>query len=139
MYLIYQSIDIAINGAKGAFQFSTLFLLLIVTVPLQSIAEEYFFVEFLCKQGFSWLNIPILAVIIQAIIFALFNGYNSFGFLETLTMGLICGFITWKTNGLDVSCAIHTANNFQLVYSSYWDFKHQFHPHNNNCLSNNCF
>lgn len=51
LYLIYQSLDIAINGAKGAFQFSTLFLLLIVTVPLQSIAEEYFFVEFLYKQG----------------------------------------------------------------------------------------
>ena len=62
----------------------------------------------------SWFKIPLLAIVIQAIIFALFHGYNSFGLLEVLVMGLIYGFFAWKTNGIEVSSALHTANNFTV-------------------------
>ena len=29
-------------------------------------------------------------------------------------MGLLCGFLVWKTNGIEVCSAIHTANNFTV-------------------------
>ena len=114
LYLFYQGIEIAITGSNGGTsQVSILFLIvLFITVPLQSIAEEFMFRGVLLQTLGSWLKIPVLAIVIQAIIFAFAHGYNSFGFFETLVMGLICGFFAWKTDGIEVSSAIHTANNF---------------------------
>jgi len=114
LYLMYQGIEIAVTGANGGTsQVSILFLIvLFITVPLQSIAEEFMFRGVLLQTLGSWFKIPVLAIVIQAIIFAMAHGYNSFGFFETLVMGLICGFFAWKTNGIEVSSAIHTANNF---------------------------
>ena len=114
LYLFYQGIEIAVTGANGGTsQVSILFLIvLFITVPLQSIAEEFLFRGILLQTLGSWFKIPVLAIVIQAIIFAMAHGYNSFGFFETLVMGLICGFFAWKTNGIEVSSAIHTANNF---------------------------
>jgi hypothetical protein len=114
-YVIYQIVDFTINGSRSTPQFSILFFIaLFITIPLQSIAEEYMFRGFLLQTLGSWFKIPILAVVLQAIIFALAHGYNIFGFFETLTMGLIYGFFAWKTNGIEVSSAIHTANNFSI-------------------------
>ena len=57
LYLIYQSIDTAINGANGTFKFSIIFLIVIfVTVPLQSITEEFMFRGFLMQTIGSWLK-----------------------------------------------------------------------------------
>ena len=113
LYLIYQGIDTLINGGgNGTFQFSIVFLfVIIIAIPIQSIAEEYLFRGILMQTLGSWFKIPVLAIVIQAVIFALVHGYNSFGFLETMTTGLIYGFFAWKTNGIEVSSAFHTANN----------------------------
>ena len=62
----------------------------------------------------SWFKIPVLAIVIQAIIFAFVHGYNSLGFFEILVNGLMWGFFPWITNGLEVGCAVHTANNFSV-------------------------
>lgn len=114
LYLIYQGIEIAINGSNGGtYQVSILFLIvLFISVPLQSTAEEFMFRGILLQTLGSWFKIPVLAIVIQAIIFGLAHGYNSFGLFETVVMGLICGFFAWKTDGIEVSSAIHTANNF---------------------------
>ena len=115
MYIVYQGIDSALSGAKGTSQISIMFLIAIcIFVPLQSIAEEFMFRGFLLQTFGSWFKIPVLAIVIQAIIFALFHGYNSFGLFEVLVTGLIYGFFAWKTNGIEVSSAIHTANNFTV-------------------------
>lgn len=115
LYVIFGYLDIAINGGKGTYQVSILFLItLLIAVPLQSIAEEYIFRGILMQTLGSWFNIPVLAIILQAIIFALFHGYNSFGFFEMLVNGLMWGFFTWKTAGLEVGSALHTANNFSV-------------------------
>lgn len=115
LYIIYEGISAAISGVKGTFQVSIPFLIAIcIAVPLQSIAEEYMFRGFLLQTLGSWFKIPLLAIAIQAITFALFHGYNSFGLLEVLVMGLLYGFLVWKTNGIEVCSAIHTANNFTV-------------------------
>jgi hypothetical protein len=62
----------------------------------------------------SWFKIPVLAIALQAIIFALCHGYNSIGLFETFVSGIGCGFFAWKTNGIEVSSAVHTANNFSV-------------------------
>ena len=115
LYLIYMSADAIITGKKGPSHLSIAFIIVIlISVPLQSIAEEYVFRGFFMQTLGSWFKIPVLAIVLQAIIFALSHGYNSIGLLETFVSGLGFGFFAWKTNGIEVSSAIHTANNFSV-------------------------
>ncbi len=115
MYIIFGAIDFAIKGPEGTAHFSWSFLILtLILVPLQCIAEEYVFRGLFMQTFGSWFGIPVLAVILQAIIFALCHGYNSLGIIEVFVSGLFFGFITWKTNGIEVSSAVHTANNFTI-------------------------
>ena len=113
LYIIYAGAETAITGPEGTSQFSIAFLaVILISVPLQSIAEEYIFRGLIMQTLGSWFRIPVLAIVLQAIIFALGHGYNSIGVFETLISGLGFGFFAWKTNGLEVSSALHTANNF---------------------------
>ncbi|WP_407416258.1 CPBP family intramembrane glutamic endopeptidase [Methanobrevibacter sp.] len=115
MYMIFGAIDFAIKGPEGIAHFSWSFLILtLILVPLQCIAEEYVFRGLFMQTFGSWFGIPVLAVILQAIIFALCHGYNNLGIIEVFVSGLFFGFITWKTNGIEVSSAVHTANNFTI-------------------------
>ena len=93
-------------------------LLLIATIifiPLQCIAEEVIYRGFVMQTFGAWFKIA--AIILQAIVFTLGHEYNMVGQIEILVSGLIYGFFTWKTNGIEVSSAMHTANNFSLALS----------------------
>lgn len=115
LFLIFEGIDVAMNGAKGTYHFSIGFLLIcLILVPLQCIAEEYLYRGLIMQTLGSWFNIPILAIIIQAIIFSVSHGYNTIGLVEIVVAGIIYGFFTWKTNGIEVSSALHTANNLSI-------------------------
>ena len=77
-------------------------------------AAKYIFRGLIMQTLGSWFKIPVLAIVLQAIIFAMGHGYNSIGLFETLVSGLGFGFFAWKTNGIEVSSALHTANNFAV-------------------------
>ena len=87
----------------------------LILVPLQCMAEEFVFRGFLMQIFGSWFNIPVLALIIQAIAFTLVHGYNSSGQIVILLSGLVYGFLAWKSNGLEVSSAMHSVNNLFAV------------------------
>ena len=109
------AIETAITGPESTSHFSMAFIIvLLISVPLQCIAEEYIFRGFIMQTLGAWLKIPILVIALQAIIFALGHGYNSIGLFDTWVTGLVFGFFTWKTNGIEVSSALHTANNFSF-------------------------
>ena len=115
LYIIYMGVYTAITGPDGTYNFSIAFLaVILISVPLQSIAEEYIFRGLIMQTLGSWFRIPVLVIVLQAIIFALGHGYNSIGLFETLVSGLGFGFFAWKTNGIEVSSALHTANNFSV-------------------------
>ena len=111
--LIVNGITVLINGPQGTYHFSLLFLFMcVILVPLQCIAEEYVFRGLLMQTFGSWFNIPVVAIVLQAILFASIHGYNPIGIIEIFISGLVLGFLAWKTNGIEVSSAMHTANNF---------------------------
>jgi membrane protease YdiL (CAAX protease family) len=113
--MIIQGIEIAIKGPEGTYHFSILFLIAsLIFIPLQCIAEEYVYRGLIMQTFGSWFKIPVLAIVLQGIIFSVSHGYNSLGLVEVFVSGLIFGFLTWKTNGIEVSSAIHTANNFSI-------------------------
>ena len=116
LYLIVEAIGVFMDGPKGSNHFTIwFFIICLILVPLQCIAEEYVFRGLFMQTLGSWIKIPILAIIIQAIIFAASHGYNTIGIVEIFISGLIFGFFAWKTNGIEVSSAIHTANNFTIT------------------------
>ena len=117
MIVIYFAISILIEGADpdGVYHFSVPYLILIIIfIPLQCIAEEFAFRGFFMQTFGSWFTIPVVAIIFQSIIFTLGHGYNTFGLVEIFVSGCIFGFLAWKTNGIEVSSAMHTANNFTI-------------------------
>lgn len=118
IYIIFEAISLSITGVKGSNHFSVMFFIAcLILVPLQSIAEEYIFRGLLMQSLGSWFNIPILALLIQAVIFAVFHGYNSLGIFGVFVSGLVMGFFTWKTNGLEVGAALHTVNNLAVAFT----------------------
>lgn len=118
IYIIFEVINLSITGVKGSNHFSVMFFIAcLILVPLQSIAEEYIFRGLLMQSLGSWFNIPILALLIQAVIFAAFHGYNSLGIFGVFVSGLVMGFFTWKTNGLEVGAALHTVNNLAVAFT----------------------
>ena len=115
--MVFQGIDVVINGADGTYHFSILFLIAsLILVPLQCTAEEFVYRGLIMQTFGSWFKIPVLAIVLQAIIFSVSHGYNSLGLVEVFVSGLIFGFLTWKTNGIEVSSAMHTANNFSISF-----------------------
>ena len=115
LFIIFNAISAAITGPEGTFQLSfSYFIVILIFLPLQCIAEELVFRGLIMQTFGAWFKIPIVAVILQSIIFALSHGYNTFGLFEIFVSGLIFGFFAWKTNGLEVSSALHTANNLSI-------------------------
>lgn len=115
LFIVFNAIDAAITGPDGTFQFSLFYLIvLIIFLPLQCIAEELVYRGFLMQAFGSWFKIPVVAIILQSVIFTISHGYNTFGLVEIFVSGIVFGFFTWKTNGIEVSSALHTANNLSL-------------------------
>ena len=114
--LIIEGAQVLFEGGdqfKNTFTILTFLAILIVT-PLQCFAEELFSRGLFMQTFGSWFKIPILAIILQAVIFAAVHGYNSLGIIAVFISGIVFGFFTWKTNGIEVSSAIHTANNLSI-------------------------
>lgn len=115
IYLIYDVISALIIGQIGPATLTITFLVMcIILVPLQCIAEEYLLRGFVMQTIGSWFKIPILALILQAVIFASMHPYNILGVIGVLIDGIILGFFAWKTNGLEAGSALHTVNNFSV-------------------------
>ena len=118
VYAVYTVVDLAIHGPKGhAGQVSQIVLVVsVILIPLQCIAEEYMFRGLLMQTFGSWIKIPILAVIVQALIFAMLHPYNIIGVITILISGLVFGLLAWQTNGLEAGAALHSVNNLMGFY-----------------------
>ena len=113
IYLIYNIISAIVNGRQGPNTLTlTFFVICLIIIPLQCIAEEYLLRGFVMQTIGSWFNIPVLAWIVQAAIFASMHPYSILGVLGVFIDGIVLGFFAWKTNGLEPGSAFHSVNNF---------------------------
>ena len=83
----------------------------ILLAPLQTCGEELLFRGVLMQALGSWFKKPIVAIILQSLIFVTVHPYNFIGMVDIFVYGLFYGLVTWKTKGLEASMAMHTANN----------------------------
>lgn len=103
----------------GNFQMKfTLTSFAVVTIlgPLQCIAEEYAFRGLLMQTLGSWFRLPIIAVILQSVIFALMHPYNTIGQIGIFVSGCVFALSAWIGRGIEVSSALHIANNMTIFY-----------------------
>ncbi|MEU6681589.1 CPBP family intramembrane glutamic endopeptidase [Streptomyces sp. NPDC046832] len=96
----------------GLSSFLTSLAVLAVFVPVQAAAEEYLFRGWLTQAVGAFLRSPWLALLPQAALFAAAHGWGTtWGFLDLLVFGLVAGWLTLRTGGLEAAIALHALNN----------------------------
>ncbi|WKX10829.1 CPBP family intramembrane glutamic endopeptidase [Streptomyces sp. NL15-2K] len=92
--------------------FLTSLAVLAVFVPVQAVAEEYVFRGWLTQAVGAFLRSPWFAVLPQAVLFATAHGWGTrWGFIDLLVFGVVAGWLTIRTGGLEATIALHVLNN----------------------------
>jgi membrane protease YdiL (CAAX protease family) len=87
-------------------------VVIVLTSPLQAVAEEVFFRGYLMQALGSLVAQPWFGVVVSAIVFALLHGLqNPPLFAARLAFGLLAGVLVWRTGGLEAAIAAHIVNN----------------------------
>jgi uncharacterized protein len=88
------------------------FVVIVLTSPLQAVAEEIFFRGYLMQALGSLVAQPWFGVVVSAVVFALLHGVqNPPLFVARLVFGLLAGALVWRTGGLEAGIAAHIVNN----------------------------
>ncbi|MFW0179725.1 type II CAAX prenyl endopeptidase Rce1 family protein [Rothia sp. CCM 9418] len=92
-------------------------LVLVFTItPIQCYAEELVFRGYLMQTLGRWIRNPIIVITLPAVLFMLGHRYDFWAQMSVLTMGLVAGFLTWKTGGLEAGIALHVVNNLWVMF-----------------------
>lgn len=109
--------DVFVTGRTGASRFTLPGIILLTLIgPLQCIAEEYAFRGILMQAVGSWFKNPPVAILVSAAVFAAMHPYNKIGVIEIFISGCIFGTVAWIGHGIEVSSALHIANNMAIFY-----------------------
>ena len=97
-------------------EYLLLFVIVVLTTPLQSAAEEYVFRGYASQAISSWIPSrttgAVLAALITATLFSLAHAPGDlFTFLDRFAFGLAASAVVWLTGGLEAAIALHAANN----------------------------
>ena len=100
---------LALRSAAGFWGF---LVVIVLTSPLQAVAEEIFFRGYLMQALGSLVAKPWFGVVVSAVVFALLHGTQNLPlFVDRLVFGLLAGWLVWRTGGLEAGIAAHVINN----------------------------
>lgn len=105
-------------------QLTALVVVILLTTPLQSAAEEVGFRGYLTQAVASWWRRPgagtLAAAAVSSVLFALAHGVQDPAlFLDRLAFGAAASWLVWRTGGLEASVALHVVNNLiALLFSA---------------------
>jgi membrane protease YdiL (CAAX protease family) len=96
-----------------------LLLVVLLTTPLQSAAEEYVFRGYLAQAIAGWIGHrtvgPVVAAVITAALFSAAHAPADWPtFLYRFAMGLALSAVVWLTGGLEAAIVLHAVNNVVL-------------------------
>jgi membrane protease YdiL (CAAX protease family) len=90
--------------------------MLLVLVPVQAAAEEYLFRGWLLQAIGAFARSPWPAIAVQAVLFAALHGWGTpWGFADLVAFGVVLGWLTVRTGGLEAAIALHVMNNLILM------------------------
>ncbi|MEU4423613.1 CPBP family glutamic-type intramembrane protease [Actinoplanes sp. NPDC024001] len=100
------------DSLAGWGPFAVSMLVLLLVVPGQAAAEEYLTRGWLLQAFGTWLRSPWLPIAVQALVFAALHGWGTaWGFADLLLFGVVAGWLTVRTGGLEAAIALHVMNN----------------------------
>ena len=106
-----------LGGAGGEMRFTIAgFIVCTLLVPVQCMGEEYVFRGFFMQTVGAWTKLPILAVVVQAALFAALHPYNVMGVVAIFLSGIVSGVVAWQARGLEATSALHVVNNLLAFY-----------------------
>jgi membrane protease YdiL (CAAX protease family) len=93
-----------------------LLVVVFLTTPLQSAAEEYVFRGYLSQAIAGWIRRPRAGAVVAALVTAaLFSAAHAppdlLTFLDRFLVGLAASAVVWLTGGLEAAIVLHTVNN----------------------------
>jgi uncharacterized protein len=93
-----------------------LLLVVLLTTPLQSAAEEYLFRGYLSQAVAAWVGRPRVGAVVAAVLTAaLFSAAHLppdvWTFLDRFAFGLAASAVVWLTGGLEAAIVLHAVNN----------------------------
>ena len=109
------------EGVSGPIpSFGWLLLVVLLTTPLQSAAEEYVFRGYLSQAIAGWIRAPqagaLLAAVLSAALFAAAHGpQDALTFLDRFAFGLAASAVVWLTGGLEAAIVLHAVNNVLVL------------------------
>jgi uncharacterized protein len=87
-------------------------VVVVLLVPLQAAAEEYFCRGWLLQSVGAFVRSPWVAVGVQALVFALLHGVGTpWGFADLMVFAVMAGWLAVSTGGLEAGIALHAVNN----------------------------
>lgn len=114
-FIVYGAVQIISLLASGNLIISNtsiVIILLCLILPLfQGFAEEFLCRGLLMQTFGAWFKIPIVAIVLQAAIFAILHPYDILAVIAVFCIGFFYGFLTWYSQGLESSSAMHAVNN----------------------------
>ena len=100
------------QGLAGWGPFLAGTLVLLAVVPLQAAAEEYLTRGWLLQAVGAFCRGPWVPIVVQAVVFAALHGWGtSWGFADLVLFGVVTGWLTVRTGGLEAAIALHVMNN----------------------------
>jgi len=101
--------ELSIRPQSGFWGF---FIVIVLTSPIQAVAEEIFFRGYLLQALGSLFAKPWFGVVASSLVFALLHGTQNVPlFVDRLAFGLLAGLLVWRTGGLEAGIAAHVINN----------------------------
>jgi hypothetical protein len=103
-------------GSGPASTFVWLLVVVLLTTPVQSAAEEYLCRGYLSQAIAGWIRHPtvgaIVAGVVSALIFSALHGpQDAVTFLDRFAFGLAASAVVWLTGGLEAAIVLHAVNN----------------------------
>lgn len=97
-----------------------LVVIVLLTTPLQSAGEEFFFRGAMTQHIAGWIPRPIVGTIVSgAVTGIIFGAMHMHGFtlptLQLMFVGFACSALTWRTGGLEAASVLHACNNVFIM------------------------
>ena len=87
-------------------------IVIVLTSPLQAVAEEVFFRGYLLQALGSVVAAPWFGIVVSSMIFAYVHGAQNLAlFCDRLAFGLLAAVLVRLTGGLEAGIAAHVINN----------------------------
>lgn len=91
-------------------------IVILLTTPLQAAGEEYGFRGYGLQALGAWVRNPWFAIVVTSLLFAAAHGSQNLAlFLNRFAFGMVAGWLTVRTGGIEAAIGIHVVNNLVVL------------------------